>query len=50
MVAGLLNCGLGLGATTGPIVVGAIIDALDFPRALSILGFADFGMVNKICH
>ena len=48
MVAGLFNSGLALGATTGPISVGAIIDALDFTWAQTILGFADLTMVSNI--
>ena len=47
MVAGLYNGGLALGATTGPISVGGIIDALDFPWAQTVLGFADLTMVSN---
>ena len=46
MVSGLFNSGLALGATIGPVSVGAITDALGFPWALTIVGVANFCMVS----
>ena len=47
MVSGLFNSGLALGATIGPVSVGAITDALGFPWALTIVGVANFCMVSS---
>ena len=46
MVAGLINSGISLGAMTGPLLSGIIIDALSYVWTLTILAFAYLLMVS----
>ena len=46
MVAGFVNSGISLGAMTGPLLSGVIIDALSYVWTLTILAFAYLLMVS----
>ena len=46
MATGLINCGLGLGAATGPIVSGAITDLLDYAWAETVIATLSAFMVS----
>ena len=47
MVTGLINSGISLGAMTGPLLSGIIIDALSYVWTLTILAFAYLLMVSN---
>ena len=46
MVAGLINCGLALGAATGPVLAGVAIDMLDFAWAETVVAGLSALMVS----
>ena len=46
MVTGLVNSGISLGAMTGPLLSGIIIDALSYVWTSTILAFAYLSMVS----
>ena len=48
MVVGIVNSGIGLGNTLGPIIGGAITDALDYPWMTTILAMAHLFIVSVV--
>ena len=48
MISGMIICGMSLGSTTGPIIGGAITDALDFTWVGTILAGVNSTMVSYL--
>ena len=47
MITGLINCGLGLGSATGPIISGAIVDILNFAWTTTMVAVLSVFMVSQ---
>ena len=47
MITGLINSGISLGSTIGPVLSGAIIHVTDFSWSMTVIGFLALLMVCK---
>ena len=47
MITGLVTGGLSLGASTGPVAAGAVVDVWGYSGALTIIAFLQFGAVSS---